>query len=289
MPYPREFLASTQFANVRTIRASGDYHAGKDQWKIGPTSLLAHAVGLAPFKDTFYTSTDAEAGGADGGVEVNAELETVVATLSMGMVGPGDGLGLTNRTRLMRCCNEDGLVLRGLRPAVPIDAWWAGAVQGELWYTHTLARRGGDAAGLRVYYVLAAGLQAAFELRPSDLGESGASYHAFSWRTRNVHAFNESHPLALAAAGAEDAVGWDLWAISEGWAPAGWAPVGDPDKYAGAAPERIQRFDDDRIYALGQPGESITACAISMRSSALRCGTAVANATGTAAVAISHA
>ena len=62
--------------------------------------------------------------------------------------------------------------------------------------------------------------------RPSDLGESGASYHAFSWRTRNVHAFNESRPLALAAAGAEanDAVGWDLWAISEAALRAGSQP-----------------------------------------------------------------
>jgi hypothetical protein len=52
MPYPREYLASTLHPNVVTIRASSDYHAGRDQWKISRSSLVAHAVGLLPFKDT---------------------------------------------------------------------------------------------------------------------------------------------------------------------------------------------------------------------------------------------
>ena len=52
MPYPREYLVSTAHPNVVTIRASHDYKAGSDQWKISRSSLVAHAVGLLPFKDT---------------------------------------------------------------------------------------------------------------------------------------------------------------------------------------------------------------------------------------------
>eukprot|EP01052_Picozoa_sp_SAG31_P025889 SAG31_NODE_2301_length_5978_cov_14.073652_5_plen_75_part_00 len=52
MPYPREYLASTLHPNVVTIRASHDYKAGSSQWKISRSSLVAHAVGLLPFKDT---------------------------------------------------------------------------------------------------------------------------------------------------------------------------------------------------------------------------------------------
>lgn len=37
-------------------RVSGDYHPGKGQWKIGVSSLFAAAMGIAPFKDTFWTT-----------------------------------------------------------------------------------------------------------------------------------------------------------------------------------------------------------------------------------------
>ena len=39
-------------------------------------------------KDTFYTTTAAETGGADSNAEPNAELQTIVATLSGSIVGP---------------------------------------------------------------------------------------------------------------------------------------------------------------------------------------------------------
>ena len=46
-------------------RASGDYQptsdkalCGTEQWKIGITSLFADAMGIAPFKDTFWTTTN---------------------------------------------------------------------------------------------------------------------------------------------------------------------------------------------------------------------------------------
>ena len=41
------------------------------------------------------------------------------STYSTGPVGPGDGLGNTNVSLLMRCCNSDGLILK---PSVPIRA-----------------------------------------------------------------------------------------------------------------------------------------------------------------------
>lgn len=39
-------------------RVSGDYHPGHDQWRIGVSSMLAAAIGLRPFKDTFWTTTN---------------------------------------------------------------------------------------------------------------------------------------------------------------------------------------------------------------------------------------
>jgi hypothetical protein len=38
-------------------RVSDDYQPGNDQWKIGISSILAHALGVAPFKDNFWTTS----------------------------------------------------------------------------------------------------------------------------------------------------------------------------------------------------------------------------------------
>ena len=39
-------------------RATGDYQPGNDNWKIGVSSLFVDAIGVAPFKDNFWTTTD---------------------------------------------------------------------------------------------------------------------------------------------------------------------------------------------------------------------------------------
>ena len=42
---------------LQQARASGDYKPGNDQWMIGISSILAHAMAIAPFKDNFWTTT----------------------------------------------------------------------------------------------------------------------------------------------------------------------------------------------------------------------------------------
>lgn len=37
-------------------RVSNDYHPGSDMWKIGITSMFADALGIAPYKDNFWTT-----------------------------------------------------------------------------------------------------------------------------------------------------------------------------------------------------------------------------------------
>ena len=51
MPYPRHLLQSLEIPVVTQTRVSDDYQPGNDQWKIGDTSILSGALGLAPFKD----------------------------------------------------------------------------------------------------------------------------------------------------------------------------------------------------------------------------------------------
>ena len=39
-------------------RVSDDYSPGNSQWKIGISSMVAHGLGIAPFKDDFWTTSD---------------------------------------------------------------------------------------------------------------------------------------------------------------------------------------------------------------------------------------
>lgn len=71
------------------------------------------------------------------------EREILVATLSTGPVGPGDAINYTNVERIMKCCRQDGLILKSDRPLTVINqlaSYWAlynGVSQGELYSTIT--------------------------------------------------------------------------------------------------------------------------------------------------------
>ena len=59
MSHCRHVLASAEFPSVTQARASGDYHPGGDQWHpVGTTSVFAYALGLAPSKDNYWSTTD---------------------------------------------------------------------------------------------------------------------------------------------------------------------------------------------------------------------------------------
>ena len=55
MPLPIALLHSTTMKAVTNVRASGDYRAGNDNWRIGTVSLLHDALGFQPSKDDLWT------------------------------------------------------------------------------------------------------------------------------------------------------------------------------------------------------------------------------------------
>ena len=56
MSLPREVLQSSEVPSVRRVRVSGDYILSKDNWKIGITTLMTDSLGLASFKNVFWSS-----------------------------------------------------------------------------------------------------------------------------------------------------------------------------------------------------------------------------------------
>ena len=54
MSYYRHMLQSVEIENVVSLRASGDYQPGNEQWQIGLTSTWIFAVGLSPYKVKWF-------------------------------------------------------------------------------------------------------------------------------------------------------------------------------------------------------------------------------------------
>jgi hypothetical protein len=241
-----------------------------------------------------YTSDRLESGGADDSVEVNAQLQLIVAVLSASIVGPGDGKGLTNVTRLMGCCRSDGLVLKADRPAVPIDAVWThGGPRGELSFACACS---GDGRTQTTYF-LAADVEDDYRVTPRDLqlsasgrrcgsgsygarqaattvvspkgpGEEAGRWIVYDWASRRAAPFSEAEPLQLNASSKARPikVEWSLSVV----APVmrgGWAVIGEPGKIVGASSRRLRSADtlpsgNLAVVALGVPKELVEMCAV---------------------------
>ncbi|XP_059175515.1 uncharacterized protein LOC131955424 [Physella acuta] len=203
MSYSRHILQSLEVPAVTQARVSEDYHPGGRQWNIGISSMLADAVGLAPFKDTFWT-TEQQTGspyGAD--TEPLTELNSLLATLSTGPVGPGDGIGYINLTLLMRCCDSTGQILQPNKPATAINDQikkraflsYPGPL-GEVYTTHS------NVSSLIFGIVMAADLQNVYSLTPSSGWTPGlippnSVVYSGTAAVSQLQPFSESSPLQL--------------------------------------------------------------------------------------------
>ena len=89
---PRQMLQSVEIQNVVSIRASGDYQPSNKSWmKTGLSDIWAYALGLSPFKDTFWSEETEDGNPAYTNMtETHASLEAAFATLSTGTVAISD-------------------------------------------------------------------------------------------------------------------------------------------------------------------------------------------------------
>ena len=98
--------------------------------------MFEWALGMWPFKDTFYTNTshreNLPANGQDKGQQEDQPYtHTVLAALSGGGVAPGDVIGGTNVPLVMSTCRQDGTLLKPTTPSAFIDRYWTEHAGGE--------------------------------------------------------------------------------------------------------------------------------------------------------------
>jgi hypothetical protein len=313
MPNIRHVLASAEFPSVTQARASDDAVVvarvpGIENWRIGgqvcefvfpfviervgmlifrlgarvceKQSLLFDALGLAPSKDGFWT-TSVQPGNPYGDHvnEPTPRLQSAIATLSAGPVAIGDGVNYTNRSLLMRSCRADGRLLQPSRPATPLDctvldaALGDGAATGDcprgtVWFAPTAD----PVLGARVFgSLIVIDTAMAARVVPADLHGLDAAAEYWAVESNWTHApalFSSSAPLSLPAV--QSLLDFQVWSVAPVEHVGGWSFLGETDKWAAVTPARfssIESFDGDtgagmRVQAMGSIGADACSCLV---------------------------
>ena len=195
-------LQSVELPAVTQARASGDYHPGRDQWRpLGTTSIFAYAIGVAPSKDNFWSTTNQCTDATpcshykDQPTEPHHRLQSAVITLTKGPVAPSDAVGKSDVALIMRSCTADGTLLQPAVPAMREDAFavadaFAGSAQpsthprGEVWSAPTTV--GSETHIVRLVskldkpYSYDLGEQVAVEANTTDIFVRGPARHTLA-------------------------------------------------------------------------------------------------------------
>ena len=253
MAFPSDFLQSTEFPAVTQIRVSGDYRLQHDQWRIGTTSMLAHSLGMASFKDTFWTSVQEPGAKYGDKTEPNAVIQTLVSALSAGPVGPGDGIGLTDKQLLMRVCRQDGLLLKADTPATTVDkTFLSGGKNGDVWSSDSTHD------GRSWHYVFAAEVKTLVTLTAADFGATGP-HVALNYMTGETRTFDDKTPLEITVQpNGVKAVPFSYTVVAPA-GPNGWTLIGEREKFVTMSKQRFTKVSADglSVELAGVPGEAI--------------------------------
>ena len=120
MPTVCQVLAAANYPAVTNARVSTDYateriprESSLDNWVptyvIGLPDLLLWSIGLAPSKDIVATTIH-QVGGGIKQDNYNVEMDFVLAILSGGPVGLGDGIKMTNVSLTRAGIRKDGTI-----------------------------------------------------------------------------------------------------------------------------------------------------------------------------------
>ncbi|MBV9069439.1 MAG: hypothetical protein JO093_18855 [Acidobacteria bacterium] len=223
MATPRHFLQSTKYGKLTTVRVSEDVFT-RDKWdQFFYSSRLASAVGVYPFTDVF------------GSPE---KISTLIATLSAGIVGVGDGLGEVNAENLLYAVRPDGIIVKPDVPAVPTDESILNDAHnaGEplVSYTYT------DHGPMRALYIFAHPRtdDRTFTFTPEKLGLSGKVY-VYNWLSGRGRRINGNEPWTQTIHGDPSY----LVAVPVG--DSGIAFVGDTGKFVPLGKKRVSELTDD--------------------------------------------
>ena len=85
MPLNPDVMQTLENTQAKYIRISDDYSTNVNQWNIGRASMVTWALGVIPFKDTFWTTSTQPQSRYGAFSEPNVELNALVALMSLGI------------------------------------------------------------------------------------------------------------------------------------------------------------------------------------------------------------
>jgi len=299
-------LSALTMPAITTMRTSIDYRKSISKESYWPqfhtVNMVAWAIGVWPFKDNFHSS------------ERYGLEEALISSLSGGMVGPGDKIGLADRELLLRTCRDDGLLLKPDKPATPVDAMFLPHRRPYTVATYSKRDEG-------VWHYLAAFLIAAEHPERSIIDRTWALVSYFTHPVQNQFIFPDEvddwQVNPAADMGVEEAMVLYNWHTGEAsvlngafaippiehlyrsayyvLAPIfdnGLALIGETDKFVTLADKRfiaIDVYDDSlRVRLAGVPGEVVTLKAYDTQEAGMIEQTAVIGENGEATVTLAR-
>jgi len=233
---------------------------------------MAWALALAPFKDNFWTTSHQPGSSVGDATEPNPHLQAAVATLSAGVVTPGDGINYSNQPLIMRSCRTDGLILKPSRSAVTLDSTFlkqsfgSTGPAGELWTTYNMIGRVGRwdhifAAGLSTSYQLSAG-ELTLDMAGARTISNSIAYSintlSFDVSTLIMKPFDNSQALNVPACGYSD---FQLWHVAPVFT-SGYSLLGELSKWVPVSEGRIVEIQESEsslsVFAKGVWQEQVT-------------------------------
>lgn len=287
MSHPRHVLSASRLPHFTSTRASNDYKgSASDQWDIGRSSLFADALGLAPSKDSYWSSTKLQGppkgaccgpgcggcgGPSTGRRDIYVRLESALATLSTGPVAFSDRIGDEDVELIMKSCRMDGTLLQPSVALTAVDAVFHAMAFPEVTtgpngvVMSTVANAGRHSLGI----VLAAELTSAYQLPIGAIVKSDQStceyavWESNSTRASDVQVLQKDQSLTLPistkltftlhyASPIDSASGWALMGESSMGASGKWVPV------SAARFCEIDSSDEDmQVGLVGSEGERV--------------------------------
>jgi hypothetical protein len=294
MAYPRHALQSVEIPAVTQIRASDDYvpgnHGTPPNWNIGGSSILAHALALAPFKDNYWTNSSEPGGSCGNAVEPGVALHSAVSTLSAGPVTPSDGIGYSDVELIMRSCRADGKLLQPSRPATYTDEYIQGIAadawppSGHVWSTYSSIPGAGDsgsgsgsAKSSRWDLIFSHEVTTPYSVTPNMLtldrnlaatNKAAATIRvAYALDTKSlaltslqVQAFNAKQPFTISST-PDPVNGFEIWHVADVLEGSSWALLGELSKWVPVAENRVQSVQVEAgqlvVVIAGTEGEEV--------------------------------
>jgi len=238
MPLWAHIMQSSKYNNVVAARVSNDGFS-RIRWdEMIFNSRIASAVGLWPFADVFASKN---------------VRDILLATLTAGPIGSGDGLGATIGSNLSRAVRDDGVIVKPDIPIAPTDATFVALSASQV--APIVASTYTDHGGLRTAYVLAysrvQGAESPVSFSPQSLGFTAPAY-VYDYFNKTGVALNPGQSFT----GSVDYNGSYFVVAPVG--ASGIALIGDTGKFVSCGKKRIEQVSDNgvlRVSVRFAPGE----------------------------------